>query len=45
MGRRRDEPLVRIVEVGRERLDTITTEEVSAEGFPDMTPEEFVEFF
>ncbi|WP_433524229.1 hypothetical protein ACQPZ2_03240 [Nocardia pseudovaccinii] len=47
---RRDEPLVRIVDVevvgvGRERIDTITAEEVRAEGFPDMTPEEFFEFF
>lgn len=49
MGRRRGEPLVRIVDVevldvGRERLDTITPDEVRAEGF-DMTPAEFVEFF
>jgi len=50
MGRRRGEPLVRIVDVevldvGRERLDTITPEEVRAEGFPEMTPAQFVEFF
>ncbi|MGV9408345.1 hypothetical protein ACWDOP_00405 [Nocardia sp. NPDC003693] len=54
MGRkRRDgtvEPLVRIVEVevvavGQVRLDTITPDEVAAEGFPDMSPSEFVEFF
>ncbi|OBB38724.1 hypothetical protein A5748_02290 [Nocardia sp. 852002-51244_SCH5132740] len=50
MGRRRGEPLVRIVDVevldvGRERLDTIALEEVRAEGFPDMTPAEFVAFF
>lgn len=50
MGRRRDEPLVRIVDVEvldvrRECLDAITPEEVAAEGFPDMTPAEFVEFF
>ncbi len=54
MGRRRAdrhvEPLVRIVDVevlavGRERLDAITADEVVAEGFPEMTPEQFVEFF
>lgn len=54
MGRRHKdgtvEPLVRIVDVEvlavrRERLDTITTEEAIAEGFPDMTPAQFVEFF
>ena len=50
MGRRRGEPLVRIVDVEvlnvrRERLDAITADDVLAEGFPDMTPEQFVEFF
>ncbi|MEU5763958.1 hypothetical protein [Nocardia sp. NPDC047648] len=50
MGRRRGEPLVRIVDVQvlstrRERLDEITQAEVLAEGFPEMTPPEFVEFF
>ena len=50
MGRRAGEPLVRIVdvevvEVGRERLDTITADEVVAEGFPEMTPVQFVAFF
>ena len=50
MGRKRGEPLVRIVDVEvldvrRERLDTITTEDVQAEGFPGMTPQEFAEFF
>ncbi|WP_232330806.1 hypothetical protein [Nocardia fusca] len=50
MGRRRGEPLVRIVDVRvlavrRERLDEITSDEVLAEGFPEMTPAEFVEFF
>ena len=47
MGRKPGEPLVRIVDVEvvsvrRERLDCITDEEVALEGFPDMTPEEFV---
>ena len=50
MGRRRGEPLVKIVDVEivdvrRERLDLITEDDVRAEGFPDMTPAEFVEFF
>ncbi|WP_236567477.1 hypothetical protein [Nocardia sp. CY41] len=50
MGRRKDEPLVRIVDVEvvdvrRERLDLITPQEVAAEGFPDMTPAQFVAFF
>lgn len=50
MGRKAGEPLVRIVDVevvdvDRERLDAITANEVRAEGFPGMTPEEFVEFF
>ena len=44
-GRLHGEPLERIVDVevlsaGRERLDSITPEEVTAEGFPDMTPAE-----
>ncbi|WP_228805823.1 hypothetical protein [Nocardia higoensis] len=50
MGRRKDEALVRIVDVevvavDRERLDTITDTEVRAEGFDGMTPAEFVAFF
>jgi hypothetical protein len=50
MGRRCGEPLVRIVDVRvltvrRERLDEITPDEVLAEGFPEMSPTEFVEFF
>ncbi|WP_433527745.1 hypothetical protein ACQPZ2_44200 (plasmid) [Nocardia pseudovaccinii] len=50
MGRKRGEPLVRIVDVEvasvrREQLDTITPEEVRAEGFPQMSPAEFVAFF
>jgi len=50
MGRRRGEPLVRIctvevVSVRRERLDAITADDVAREGFPEMSPGEFVEFF
>nr|WP_067704465.1 hypothetical protein [Nocardia jejuensis] len=50
MGRRRGEPLVRIVEVEilvvtREPLNQITAAEVRAEGFPEMGPAEFIEFF
>jgi len=50
MGRRKGEPLERIVDVEviavrRERLDLITPDEVTAEGFPQMTPAEFVDFF
>ncbi|WP_280422131.1 hypothetical protein [Nocardia carnea] len=50
MGRRRGEPLVRIVDVEvlstrREPLSDITVDDVLAEGFPHMTPGEFVEFF
>ncbi|MFI6368678.1 hypothetical protein ACIBG0_38850 [Nocardia sp. NPDC050630] len=50
MGRKRGEPLVKIVDVEvtavrRERLDAITRDEVTAEGFPTTTPAEFVAFF
>jgi hypothetical protein len=50
MGRRKGEPLVRLVDVEvvstrREPLDAITQEDVILEGFPDLTPEEFIEFF
>ncbi|MFI5541532.1 hypothetical protein ACIA5H_34630 [Nocardia sp. NPDC051900] len=50
MGRKPGEPLVRIVDVEvvdvrRERLVLISPEDVEAEGFLDMTPEAFVEFF
>lgn len=50
MGRRPGEPLVRIcdveiVEVRREPLWHITHVEVTREGFPGQTPEEFVAFF
>ena len=50
MGRKEGEPLVRLCEVEvisvtRERLDAITQREVELEGFPDMTPAEFIERF
>lgn len=49
-GRRRGEPLDRIVTVDvvsvrREPLNTISPADVTAEGFPAMTPAEFVDFF
>lgn len=49
-GRRQGEALERIVtvavvDVRRERFDTITPDDVAAEGFPDMTRTQFVEFF
>jgi hypothetical protein len=49
-GRRHGEQLDRIVTVDvvsvrREPLNTITPADVTAEGFPDMTPAQFVEFF
>jgi hypothetical protein len=48
-GRTPGEPLVRItdvtvVSVRREPLSAITAEDVAAEGFPQMTPAEFVSF-
>jgi len=50
MGRRRGEPLERIaavevISVRREPLDAITLADLAAEGFPQMTPAEFVTFF
>jgi len=49
MGRRRDEPLVRIVDVEvidvRRELAAITADDVALEGLAPMTPAEFVEFF
>jgi hypothetical protein len=50
MGRRQGEPLVRIVDVvvidvRRERLDSITDEDVRREGFPAWSAAEFVGFF
>lgn len=37
--------IVEVVDVRRERLDAITSEEVIREGFPGMTPEWFIEMF
>lgn len=50
MGRKPGEPLVdlgtiEIVDVRREQLDTITREDCAREGFPEMTPAQFVRFF
>jgi hypothetical protein len=57
MGRRKGEPLVRVAEVEvfsvtRERLDDLLRTdisnnegEVAREGFPDMTPEDFIQRF
>lgn len=50
MGRRCGEPLVRIVDVRvisvrREPLERITAEEVAREGFPGMSPHEFIRRF
>ena len=50
MGRKAGEPLVRlreieILSVRREPLDVITQDECRLEGFPDMTPEQFVSMF
>lgn len=49
-GRRPGEELERLVEVEvtaveQQRLWEISQEDVIAEGFPDWTPEQFVEFF
>jgi hypothetical protein len=50
MGRRNGEPLERItnvevISVRREPLNAITAGDVAAEGFPQMTPAQFVSFF
>jgi hypothetical protein len=50
MGRRRGEPLervaaVEVVSLRREPLGAISAADVAAEGFPQLTPEEFVGFF
>jgi hypothetical protein len=49
-GRKPGEPLDRIVTVAivgvrRERLDAVTPEDVTAEGFPGWTVEQFIKFF
>lgn len=36
---------VEVTSVRRERLDAITAEDVAAEGFPQMTTEQFISFF
>jgi hypothetical protein len=36
---------IRVVRVSRERLNTISADEVRREGFPQETPESFVAFF
>lgn len=50
MGRKKGEPLVRlalveVVDVRRERLDSITHRDVALEGFPELTPRQFVQRF
>lgn len=50
MGRKHGEPLerlavVEVVAVRREPLGAISKPDVIREGFPDLTPAEFVEFF
>lgn len=50
MGRKAGEPLVRIADVWvwdvrRERLDQITAADVTREGFPEMSPNEFIAYF
>ncbi|MET9030500.1 hypothetical protein ABZW96_33515 [Nocardia sp. NPDC004168] len=50
MGRKAGEPLVRIAQVeitaiSREPLAAISQADLVAEGFPEMTPAEFVAFF
>ena len=37
--------VIEIFSVRRERLDAITADECRREGFPELTPAEFVEFF
>lgn len=50
MGRKPGEPVERITDVEvlsvhRERLDSIPSPDLAAEGFPEMTSREFAEFF
>jgi len=37
--------IIEVVSVGREQLNVITQQEVIREGFPEMTPAEFIEMF
>jgi len=37
--------MIRVTDVRRERLDAITADDVRREGFPKMSPAEFVTFF
>jgi hypothetical protein len=50
MGLRRGETVdrittVEVASVRRERLDAVTAADVVAEGFPDLSPAQFVDFF
>lgn len=50
MGRKRGEPLerlaeVEVVDVRRESLARITRSDVAREGFPNLTPVQFIRFF
>lgn len=50
MGRKKGEPLVRVadvevVSVRREPLDAVTYDDINAEGFPQYTQCEFIDFF
>jgi hypothetical protein len=50
MGRRKGDPLVRlalveVVDVNRQRLDSLTWADVEREGFPGQSPDWFVTFF
>ncbi len=50
MGRRKGEPLIRIcnveiIDIRRERLDAITDDDVTLEGFPSWTVHDFVIMF
>ena len=38
-------PPIRVIDVRREPLNQITQRDVEREGFPDMTPEEFIQFY
>jgi len=50
MGLKKDEHpeklgIIEVVSVGREQLNVITQVEVNREGFPELTPAEFIEMF